>query len=347
MTSKSNISTKTSASGKAGKITIKSLNIVLSENSTITSESTHTDSAGDAGDISISDNETIVLKNNSTITTKAASAGGGNISIQSEKNVYLENASITTHVTQGHDDAGSVNLSSEFVLLNKANIIAKADAGHGGDIFIVAEHFIQSSDSTLDASSKTGISGNIFIDSPNSKMDELTSALPTQPLKAENWIKRPCAKRLGGDASQLVVLPRDGIPTPLDDWHAMPPFIVESQHSLILQAVEYVKKGQFEDAIQLWNRVMLLFTPKETPFYQALDNLVYAYQATGHYRKAAALVALIPENDNINNELKKLINNRFADLFLSMGQLKAASIKLEKAKKNIKKYQKIKGNSRN
>ena len=48
-------------------------------------------------------------------------------------------------------------------MLNNSSIVAQADEGYGGNIRIVAEHFLKSYDSLISASSRLGIDGEVMI----------------------------------------------------------------------------------------------------------------------------------------------------------------------------------------
>ncbi len=51
-------------------------------------------------------------------------------------------------------------------MLDKGQIKAQADAGHGGNIHIVAQQFLKTPDSLISASSRLGLDGQVLIDSP-------------------------------------------------------------------------------------------------------------------------------------------------------------------------------------
>jgi len=51
-------------------------------------------------------------------------------------------------------------------VLDKGQIKAQADAGHGGNIHIVAQQFLKTPDSLISASSRLGLDGQVLIDSP-------------------------------------------------------------------------------------------------------------------------------------------------------------------------------------
>ena len=105
------------------------------------------------------------------------------------------------------DAGGNIAIDPEFVILNNSDVIARANAGNGGNITIVAGFFVASGDSTLDASSTRGIDGNVLIDSPN----EITgSVLPLDAPAAvvDGLLTQSCVPRLAEQRSTLTVTTR-------------------------------------------------------------------------------------------------------------------------------------------
>jgi large exoprotein involved in heme utilization and adhesion len=88
---------------------------------------------------------------------------------------------ITTSVKGETGNGGNITIDPQFVVLNQSSIIAQAIEGHGGNITISANQFLQSADSIGSASSALGISGTIEIVGPrvdlNGALVELSSGL--------------------------------------------------------------------------------------------------------------------------------------------------------------------------
>ncbi|MCA9453793.1 MAG: hypothetical protein KC584_14395, partial [Nitrospira sp.] len=67
----------------------------------------------------------------------------------------------------------------DFIILQNSQILAKAVAGKGGNIDLVASKAVLlDAQSTLDASSQTGISGSVTIESPIQVLSGTIAPLP-------------------------------------------------------------------------------------------------------------------------------------------------------------------------
>ena len=111
------------------------------------------------------------------------------------------------------DSGGNVTIDPDYVLMNRSNILASANAGNGGNVTITTGFFVASADSTIDASSSRGLDGEVLIDSPN----ELTGSV--LPLEApapvvEGLVSQNCTPRLASEQSTLTVLTRSSAPAP-------------------------------------------------------------------------------------------------------------------------------------
>jgi hypothetical protein len=201
----------TDSTGQSGSISIRAGGgVELSEGSSISALS---DGAGDAGTIEIDAGPRLELAD-STITTEARSATGGQITITAGELVSLTDSSIDTSVLRGGStgDGGDVRIDPELVVLNRSQILANAQDGNGGRIFIRAGTFIQSSGSIVQASSLGGgIDGTVVIESPASDLTAQTTPPPQQYLDASALLKNACAAE-GASQSSLVVSRVAGLP---------------------------------------------------------------------------------------------------------------------------------------
>jgi len=99
--------------------------------------------------------------------------------------------------------AGNIDIDPEYVILSSSDIVARANAGNGGNIAIQAGFFIASGDSTIDASSTSGIDGQVLIDSPN---EILGSVLPLEaPAVIGAVVTQSCLPRAAEQRSTLTV----------------------------------------------------------------------------------------------------------------------------------------------
>ena len=94
---------------------------------------------GNAGNITVRSGSTFVM-NNSSMTTEARQASGGQIVITAPEMVRLINSQVSTSVAGSEADTagGNITIDPQFVILQNSQIMAQAFAGSGGAINIIA-----------------------------------------------------------------------------------------------------------------------------------------------------------------------------------------------------------------
>ena len=217
------ISSATYGSSNAGIINITAGTLTIignadSINSSINSESPIAEQgAGNAGDIKIQANQ-INLIDGGEINTSTANAAGGNITVKTQKLVYLNNGQITTSANGGKGNGGNITIDNPtFVVLNGGKIKAQANEGHGGDISISAEQFITSPNGLISASSKLGLDGDIEITSPDMNMEGFLVILSDKVMDVSNQIKTPCNQIVAENLNSFVVKTSEGVRNSPDD----------------------------------------------------------------------------------------------------------------------------------
>lgn len=169
----------------------------------------------DAGDISITVPDELIMSHNSAITTSAETGNGGNINININAGelISLQHfAAFLTSVNQGTGDGGDINVSAKALVMNNALIQANAASGHGGDIAINLKSLITSRNqfikggkerinwspnlaqgfNVIQAVSEKGISGNINIASPQLSISGDIIELATNILTLPDINHSPC-----------------------------------------------------------------------------------------------------------------------------------------------------------
>ena len=155
---------------KGGDIALKATQVQLNNGTLISAESS---GVGDAGNISITASDSLLMRN-SAITTEAKKADGGNIHVNAGYMVSLIDSKITASVGGGPETTGgNITIDPHYVILNDSQIIANAYEGRGGNIRIIADVFLASPESIVDASSALGIDGTVDIQAPISSITEL------------------------------------------------------------------------------------------------------------------------------------------------------------------------------
>ena len=195
--------------GTGGDIHLTTNTLNLSEQATLSAKSA---GAGNAGNITVLAGEQIHLANNASITTEATAAGGGKIEVNVQERLILENSGITSSVADGSGNGGDIMIDPVFVVLLDSEIIARADAGNGGNINIVTDFLIASPGSQIDASSNIGIDGEVGIDTTDSEISNSLQALPVAYLDVGALLRNRCATRASRSASSFVVASQTGMP---------------------------------------------------------------------------------------------------------------------------------------
>ncbi|OQW30249.1 MAG: hypothetical protein A4E19_11610 [Nitrospira sp. SG-bin1] len=214
------------STGRAGDITITAESLTLANRSEISSSSKGTEvgAAGDAGNITIQSGSKVVL-NNSSITTEAIAASGGQVTINAPDMIRLIDSHVSTSVAgaEGDSNGGNISIDPDFVVLKGSQILAQAFAGDGGAINVTAGLFLADPASLVDASSTLGVSGTVQINAPINNLSSVVARLPESLLAVQALLRAACAARLAqGETSSFVERGRDGIPAGPDGLLAGP-----------------------------------------------------------------------------------------------------------------------------
>ncbi|MFQ5936000.1 MAG: hypothetical protein ACE5LB_06305, partial [Acidiferrobacterales bacterium] len=201
-------------SGSGGSVILSAQDLALASGGSVTASST---GSGLAGDINISLADSF-QSDGGLVTTEALAADGGNITLHAPNLVHLANSSITTSVQGGAGAGGNITIDPAFVVLNNSTIIANAFGGPGGNITIVADNFIPSADSVVQASSQLGLQGAIVIASPENDVAAGIAQLPQQIVDVSGLLPEHCAARRTGAQSSFTVAGRGGLPPDPDGY---------------------------------------------------------------------------------------------------------------------------------
>jgi filamentous hemagglutinin family protein len=204
------ITSQTYTSGNGGNIDLTVDRMNLFNGGTVSAESS---GPGYAGNIGIKVTNTLLLKD-SSITTEAKYTDGGNIQVDAGYKVSLVDSKITASVGGGPDTVGgNITIDPEYVILNDSQIIANAYEGKGGNIRIIADVFLASPDSIVDASSALGINGTVDIRAPITNISGTLAPMQGNFLSTEMLLRDRCIARIRGEKySSFVVRGRDGLP---------------------------------------------------------------------------------------------------------------------------------------
>lgn len=211
LTEGANINALTMGPGQGGTVVIHAQNINLNENSRIGAVSK---GQGHAGGVTLKIGNTLTLQDaNIDTRAEASHAHGGDITIDSQRYLYLINSGITTsiHAEDGSDGNIILNLPESFIVLDNSRIIAETQSQDGGDVDITTKGIYQFSPSIIKAS------GDLYIEITAAK-DSLEGfeALSTEHLDLNEQLHSPCEAR-AENRSQFVVVKSRGTPIAPDD----------------------------------------------------------------------------------------------------------------------------------
>jgi len=195
----SSITSQAEGSGNGGDISVIAADSVnMTDSSSVSASSL---GAGFAGNISI-DAGNLLNMSGSNITTQALESDGGNIQIVALNKIFLDLSEISTSVESGFGGGGNINIDPEFVILKQSSILANAYGGPGGNINIIANNFIATPDSIVNASSALGIDGTVNISAPDETVSKDLAVLPKNYLDVTSLLSDRCGTTSG--ASSLV-----------------------------------------------------------------------------------------------------------------------------------------------
>jgi filamentous hemagglutinin family protein len=212
--------TTSAANGQGGDITIRSDEMLLNGGATIAASTT---GLLDAGNILLVAGDRIML-HDSTVTTSASQASGGNITVQASELVRLRTGQIVSSVQGGPGTSGGdITIDPQAVLLqNNSQILAQAVQGNGGNISITAGVLIVDGTSLIDASSQLGINGQVSLNASLRNVAGVITPLPQSLVSQANLYGQRCAAQKGGQFSSFVQGARDGLPVQPGDFLPSP-----------------------------------------------------------------------------------------------------------------------------
>jgi large exoprotein involved in heme utilization and adhesion len=176
---------------------------------------------GNAGLITLTEAQEVLLTGRGRIATNAEAAGGGDIRIDASKLVHLIAGDITASVQQG-GDGGKITIDPVFVILQDgSSIVANAGVseGNGGTIRITTENYFAFPGSTVraDAPSKLGVDGTVEINAADVDLAGSLGELPANFLDAASRMRERCGARQSGERTgSFAVKGAGGIPAEPD-----------------------------------------------------------------------------------------------------------------------------------
>ena len=254
------------ATGNAGSIDIDPQQVTVQDNGIISVRNLGT---GESGILIItSDNLTL---NNGSIIANTDSADGGNITLNITDLLRLSNDSLisaTAGEEGGEGDGGNVtiNIDDGFIVAfpptgnQGSDILASAISGDGGDINITATEIFGIAESSqersndINASSNTGISGTVILNTPETQTNQEQIEQPEDVVDSSDIVSQSVCSDFGGD-SQLANSGRGGVPQ-------IPGFIIRND-VVDVELVDEVLPAPPPEAIKPHHRTDVTFIDSE------------------------------------------------------------------------------------
>jgi large exoprotein involved in heme utilization and adhesion len=206
------LDSSTSAAGNGGAINVNAgTEVSVLNGGRITGDSI---GSGLTGNITIAAGNRITMTGGS-ISTRALTSDGGNITIRAPQVVRIENSQITTSVQSGSGAGGNIMIDPVFLLTNNSTITANAFGGPGGNITIVADNFVPSASTLIEASSA--------LSTPENNLASSIAQLPRAFVDASRLLRGSCSARREGAPSSFTLAGRGGVPPDADSY--LPSFI--------------------------------------------------------------------------------------------------------------------------
>ena len=211
--------TSTFNTGQAGDIKIAADSILLDDAASIESASTNhlinvdidEDSIiAKSGNILITINDILRIKNGSAIKVTTAKVNASGIEINGNGNIILNDSKISTSVNDGKGSGGDITTTTPIVALDSSNFIAQAKEGKGGNI-LISGFLFQSPSSLVDASLKLSANGKLNI-KPDTNISGSIAVLPETVMDTSNLLNDHCGTYSKEKSNSLVVKERCGMP---------------------------------------------------------------------------------------------------------------------------------------
>jgi len=243
--------------GESGNLIINTAKLNIQDSASV---SVNNYGFANAGDIKITA-ANLTLDTAGKIDANTVSGEGGSISVMAEDLITLDNQSGISTTAQQDGDGGNIFLEADNLLLLEQNKInADAQQGSGGNISINTQGFFISSDSAVTASSQVDTqSGTIKIITLDLNSRLNMSQNKYSPLVAEDYIYRGCGGGQDFAQNHFQNIGRGGIPSnPIQETANLDTLTDLGKHS---PASKSVKQGS--------SKPVANFIPQNAPVSEA------------------------------------------------------------------------------
>lgn len=223
-----------SETGSGGNITVRTSDIRLNNNSTLTASARENASGGN---VIINAESGTVRTSNSNILSSSANVGGGNVVINARNIQFDGDSDIQANVSGGSGDGGNINLTADYIIaFDDSDIFADARGGSGGIISLNTPAFfgdgftaasLNADPATLESNNRADINatgvvnGVVSVPDVNSVENGLAS-LPDTVIAPDQLIASSCIARSDDGQGTLVTTGGEGLANSPDAALATP-----------------------------------------------------------------------------------------------------------------------------
>ncbi len=194
--------------GASGNVSINTRHLKISDGALI---SVRNDGTGDGGTLKIQA-DSIKIENNGGITASTISGTGGDIELMANQIQQRQNSDITA-TGGGMGNGGNVFIQADsLVALEDSDILANAFAGEGGNISIFARGIFLDLDSDITASSELGIDGTVVINNPDQDIQSSLELLEAKIIPPSSAIAGSCLAHRNKQKGSFTYTGTGGIP---------------------------------------------------------------------------------------------------------------------------------------
>ena len=198
-------------SGNSGNVTVNTPRLTVSDGGKI---AVNNKGLGDSGSLKIQ-SDRITLDNNASISAFSTSGQGGNIDLQVQDWLSLNDRSVITAQTTARStvdrfniNGGNINIDTDIVtLLKNSEINASAIEGRGGNVNVTTKGLFVSTDSLVSASSEFGLDGTVEVEILNSDRQFELGKLSENTIGGNQQITKGCS-----NSSEFAIVGKGGLP---------------------------------------------------------------------------------------------------------------------------------------
>jgi filamentous hemagglutinin family protein len=172
------------------------------------------ESNGSAGNINLKSNS-LTVSNGGSISAATVAGSGGNITLQVDDSISLQDDSLISAAATGKANGGNINLDTDFIIASpngNNDIIASAGKqGTGGKIKIDAESVFgieerRQNDQTNDLDATGGVDGQVIINTPDTDTTQGIIETPEKVVEVERTVTQVCRNDDSGSVSNSLVV---------------------------------------------------------------------------------------------------------------------------------------------